>query len=297
MGDITLLIMRPMANADHPTKMLVLGSEDGNDFTEIGTLDIPFSGAGMVDIAAPFNVSIPVNYLRLAATDCASTDGTAFRQAWQAAEFQIYSENKLVPGYRYYMLEFTDVRTPGEWGPFIQLQEIDLLDTAGNPVETMKVYTDTFGKNEYSWLSDNDMGTKWGGLFYGSLDVFIDAGEKVRLSGYRFYTGADTESQPGRNPKSWKFYGSNTYSESAGEGEWTLIDERTNDETMQAVNLTPFDFIFNPGVPDDIKVIQSLKNKVNLEGIYDLMGRKLSVPIEHLSKGLYIIGGKKVLVK
>lgn len=297
MGDITLLILRPEANADHPTKMLVLGSEDGNDFTEIGTLDIPFSGAGMVDIAAPFNVSIPVNYLRLAATDCASTDGTAFRQAWQAAEFQIYSENKLVPGYRYYMLEFTDVRTPGEWGPFIQLQEIDLLDTAGNPVETMKVYTDTFGKNEYSWLSDNDMGTKWGGLFYGSLYVFIDAGEKVRLSGYRFYTGADTESQPGRNPKSWKFYGSNTYSESAGEGEWTLIDERTDDETMQAVNLTPFDFIFNPVVPDDIKTIQSQADQVSREGIYDLMGRKLSVPMEHLSKGLYIIGGKKVLVK
>jgi hypothetical protein len=31
-------------------------------------------------------------------------------------------------GFRYYKLEFTDVQAPGEWGPIIQLQEIDLLD-------------------------------------------------------------------------------------------------------------------------------------------------------------------------
>ncbi|MBQ7179756.1 MAG: discoidin domain-containing protein [Bacteroidaceae bacterium] len=290
MGEITLLVLRPEASADHPTKMLVWGSEDGNDFTELDTLDIPFSGAGMMDIAAPFIVNTPVNYLRLAAADCASTDGTAFRKSWQAAELQIYSKNYLRAGFRYFMLEFT--ANMGD--PIIQLQEIDLLD-GENPIESMKVYKDSFGEGPR--LSDNNMGTKWGGLFNGVAYVFMDTETEVAPTGYRFYTGDDTQSQTGRNPKSWRLYGSNDYSESAEEGNWTLLDERTDDNTLQPVNLTPFDFAINYQYSVGIKNVQSQENTMRREGIYDLMGRRLSDSVENLSKGLYIINGKKVLMK
>ena len=126
----------------------------------------------------------------------------------------------------------------------------------------------------------------------------MDTETEVAPTGYRFYTGDDTQSQSGRNPKSWKLYGSNEYSESAGDGNWTLLDERTDDNTLLAVNLTPFDFAINyQYVPVGIEYIQTQENKTSQEGIYDLMGRKLSDSTKKLSKGLYIINGKKMLVK
>jgi hypothetical protein len=273
--------------------MRVWGSEDGNEFTEIGLMDIPFTGANTLDISEPFVVNIPVKYLRFAAADCASTDGTPFRKSWQAAELQIYSRNYLKGGFRYYKFEFTANQGGGG---VIQLEEIDLLDAEGNPIEAMTVYKDSYGQG--AALCDNSMDTKWGGGFNGFAYLLIDTDTETAPAAYRFYTGNDTQADPGRNPKSWKLYGSNDYSESPDAGNWTLLDEQIDDTTMQPVNLTPYDFTINyQYVPDGIKTIQSQANQVSREGIYDLMGRKLSVPMEHLSKGLYIINGKKVLVK
>ena len=291
MGEISLLVIRPKSDTDHPTKMSLWGSGDGNEFTELGMLDIPFSGPNMLDVSAPFIVNIPVRYLRLAAADCASTDGTPFRKSWQAAELQIFSRNYLRAGFRYFKFEFTANHGDG----VIQLEEIDLLDNDGNPIEPMTVYKDNFGEGPR--LSDNDMGTKWGGGFNGFAYLLIDTESETTPVGYRFYTGDDTASLPGRNPKSWKLYGSNDYADSSDGGDWTLLDERTNDNTLQAVNLTPFDFAIDYQYPVGIGSIQSQERKVGREGIYDLMGRKISGSVDNLSKGLYIIGGKKVLIK
>ena len=160
----------------------------------------------------------------------------------------------------------------------------------------MTVYQDNFGEGPR--LSDNDMGTKWGGGFGGFAYLLIDTETETTPAGYRFYTGDDTASLPGRNPKNWKLFGGNEYSESPDQGDWTLLDERTDDNTMKAVNLTPFDFTINyQYVPDDIRNVQSQEKTMTQDGIYDLMGRKLSGNVEQLSKGLYIINGKKVLVK
>ena len=151
------------------------------------------------------------------------------------------TQTQAAKGFRYYKLEFTATQGAG----VIQLQEIDLLDAEGNPIESMKVYKDSYGQGDR--LGDNDMGTKWGGGFDGYAYVLMDTAEPATLTGYRFYTGDDTESQSGRNPRSWKLYGCNAETEPDVNAEWTLLDERTDDNTMQAVNLTPFDFM----LPDE----------------------------------------------
>ena len=88
-GEITTMITRRSASNDHPTKMKVWASTDGEEFTELTTIDLPFTGAGSTVFAEPFAISTPVKYLRFAAVDCIG-DSYSFRTFWHAAEFQLY---------------------------------------------------------------------------------------------------------------------------------------------------------------------------------------------------------------
>ena len=66
--------------------------------------------------------------------------------------------------------------------------------------------------------------------------VVIKASKPVYLNGYTIITGNDNEQYPGRNPKDWTLEGS------TDKYHWDLITEVTNDEVLQDVNFTPFDF-------------------------------------------------------
>ena len=46
-----------------------------------------------------------------------------------------------------------------------------------------------------------------------------------------------------------------------------------------------------------IEMVQSSESKVQGNGIYDLMGRKINLEVKSLPKGIYIVNGKKVMVK
>ncbi|MEE1005272.1 MAG: dockerin type I domain-containing protein, partial [Bacteroidaceae bacterium] len=88
-----------------------------------------------------------------------------------------------------------------------------------------------------------------------TLYIYIDAGKKVTLSGYRLTTANDTQKYPGRNPASWSLLGSNVKSKVPGSDVWTLLDRRENDNTLGAVNYTPYDFFFTyptPVIPGDV---------------------------------------------
>jgi hypothetical protein len=48
---------------------------------------------------------------------------------------------------------------------------------------------------------------------------------------------------------------------------------------------------------DDVTGIDDVEVRVVVEGIYDLNGRKLDIAPEELPKGVYIVNGKKQMVK
>jgi hypothetical protein len=147
--------------------------------------------------------------------------------------------------YRYYQFAIEAIRE----GNVIQLSEFDLIDSNGNEIKplTLYAYTGTsFGNESQENLFDDDTSTKYCGSFTAgtTLYIYIDAGKKVELSGYRMTTGNDTSSYPGRNPVSWSLLASNTQSEQPDDTAWVLLDHRENDNTLSAINYTPFDFTF-----------------------------------------------------
>lgn len=75
---------------------------------------------------------------------------------------------------------------------------------------------------------DGDINTKWG-TSSTNPSVTFRASEPILVTGYSLTTGTDTGSNKwttGRNPKSWKLYGSNDSTN------WVVIDEVNNDTTM-----------------------------------------------------------------
>ncbi len=87
-GVIKLEMTRRNTNGNnHPTKMLVSGSKDGVEFTDITTLELPFAGVG-TEVSATFYAE-GMNYLRFTPTDCC----TGFNKFWHCAEFQLYGDN------------------------------------------------------------------------------------------------------------------------------------------------------------------------------------------------------------
>ena len=169
-----------------------------------------------------------------------------------------------LPGHRYYQLAIDAISD----GSIIQFSEFDLLDKNGNEITPLSLYACTgeyIKDHDQGDLFDNSVNTKYCGNFTAgtTLYIFMDAGERVTLSGYRIYTAADTQKFPGRNPITWSLLGSNTQSEVPNDGVWTLLDRRENDTTLGATNYTPYDFFFTYPQP-------VLKGDVNNDGEVDL---------------------------
>lgn len=143
--------------------------------------------------------------------------------------------------YRYYNLIVTDVQ--GAEG-VIQFSEFDLLDESLNEIATLNVYDGTEGFDGENWpnVIDNDVHTKYCSSFNGNTYFLFDAMSQIEPYGYRFHTASDTPKYPGRNPSSWKLYGSNIKLTHPDDPDWVFIDERHDDMTMQATNYTPYDF-------------------------------------------------------
>ncbi|MCR5851662.1 MAG: CotH kinase family protein [Bacteroidaceae bacterium] len=166
------------------------------------------------------------------------------------------------PGFRYYQFAIEEV----SGNSAIQLSEIDLLDGDGNEITplTLYAYTGTHYSDEVQAnLFDDNVYTKYCGPFsaVNPVYIYIDAGQRVLLSGYRFTTANDTQSNPGRNPITWSLLGSNTPSELPNDVVWTLLDRREKDTTLEAANYEPYDFI----IPEPV-----LMGDVNSDGEVDL---------------------------
>lgn len=86
-GYVMLDITRRNATNDHPSQFLVEGSNDGETFTQIGYVDVPFAGPSTNEKVV-FEVP-SVKYLRFSATNCGG--GAGFRTYWHSSEFQLYA--------------------------------------------------------------------------------------------------------------------------------------------------------------------------------------------------------------
>ena len=161
-----------------------------------------------------------------------------------------------IPAHRYYQLAIEAIASGGT----IQLSEFDLLDKDGNEVRPLSLYSWTgsaVSNHPHTDLVDGSPYTKYCGGFQNgvTLYIYIDAGEEVTLSGYRFTTANDTYKYSGRNPITWTLFGSNTQSVEPDDACWEFLDRRENDHTLGAVNYTPYDFFFSYPVPDDTPII------------------------------------------
>lgn len=85
MGIFCLYMHRRNSSNDHPTEVVVSGSNDGRTWAEITTLSLPYQGFTDV-MSAPFKITDPVGYIRITPTDCYQV----FSTIWHAAEMQIY---------------------------------------------------------------------------------------------------------------------------------------------------------------------------------------------------------------
>jgi len=208
------------------------------------------------------------------------------------------NKGKEIQGYRFYKWEVNRIRS-GNYGT-IQFSEFDILDENGEEYPGLYIYNGLESDIPYEdWpnAGDNNVYTKYCGTFYGYAYFLYDAQEEILPYGYRIYTANDTRYNAERNPTGWRLYGSNIYTEDPDDGSWELIDEQTNNSTLQAVNYTPFDFFLTfkddeTGV-ESYRAYGSHKSYESYE-TYDLSGRKVN---SQLKKGIYIVNGKKVLAK
>ena len=214
--------------------------------------------------------------------------------------------------YRYYKWDISAIRS----GTTIQFSEFDLLDMDGSDYSSLTIYNgteSTIANRNWPNVADNDVTTKYCSAFQNSAYFLFDAQEKIIPYGYRIYTARDTETYPGRNPYSWRLYGSNTYTDDPDDHCWELIDEQINNSTLQGVNFTPFDF-WLPIKEDETSIKSPTPAPYRNGGeIYDLAGRKVQGArskgqedtmfnvqrsmFNGLKRGIYIVNGRKVFYK
>lgn len=101
-------------------------------------------------------------------------------------------------------------------------------------------------KQDYDALCDGNTNTKYCISIKSSPYVtFMASDPNTVVSGYKIYTANDTATHSGRNPVSWKLYGSNV----SASGAWTEIDAKTNDTTLKAENRIAYEFTVNNTTP------------------------------------------------
>ncbi|MDD6606371.1 MAG: Ig-like domain-containing protein, partial [Paraprevotella sp.] len=178
-----------------------------------------------------------------------------------------------MPGFQYFLLAIDDVQN----GNSVQFSEFDLLlpDMSEQPSISMYASTGEYFSNEVPEnVVDNNLSTKWCGPFTNTVFLYFDAGMLLRPTGYRIYTAGDTEKYSGRNPSSWRLYGSRTRLSSPEDEGWILLDERVDDSTIGASNLTPYDFLIDYSqVPDNVVGVDAEATK-DSPAVYDLWGRR-----------------------
>ena len=101
-----------------------------------------------------------------------------------------------------------------------------------------------FNDNEsHIKLVDGDLDTKWcteGSGWY----IEFNTASPIKVDGYMLRTGGDTDTNPGRNPKSWVLQGKLN----EGDATWTTIDSKTGNTEMGAYSGKEYDFTAtNPG--------------------------------------------------
>ena len=107
---------------------------------------------------------------------------------------------------------------------------------------------------------DGDINTKFGTSVMPN-GIIIEASEPVSLKGYTIITANDNADVNchGRNPKSWTLEGSNDLET------WTVLDNQTDNMTMQDVNYTPFNF-YLPAATDEYKYFRFTVTTTQVEG-------------------------------
>ncbi len=136
-------------------------------------------------------------------------------------------------GYRYYRFKVDALRD----GAMMQIGVVKLF--CGD-LEVTRNYTH-IDYNENSNFSgftpvkclDGNLGTKWFDNRSTDLMYFtLDYGEPILVTRYQWYTGDDTNTNKGRNPKSWRLQGSN-------DGEtWQDVDVVVDNTSVTTANKT-----------------------------------------------------------
>lgn len=99
------------------------------------------------------------------------------------------------------------------------------------------------GGEDYTHLFDEDHETKWGFSPTGGAYVVFHPMAHIVANSYTITTGNDNSRYHGRNPKSWKLYGSNSATcPSVYCTSWTLIASVTNDEVLLDRDWVPYTF-------------------------------------------------------
>lgn len=195
-------------------------------------------------------------------------------------------------GYQYFLLEIERLQD----GNTAQLSEFDLMiDEQGT---TPKLVMYGFESNyvahhpPYDMVDDNTS-TKFCGTPLADNHPFrfyVKTEGPILPVAYRMTTANDTKTYSGRNPLTWRLYGSNVETIESSSDDWVLLDERIEDYTMGASNYTPYDFNIDHSTSIDVP---SAKSEVSTDAIYDLQGRRVSNP----RRGIYIVNGKLNVLK
>ena len=89
-GSLALYMARRSGAAnDHPIKMQVGASNDGETWTDIAQITAPFEGNTTSCTFTAFTLDQPYKYVRFGALDCKG-DSEGFRTFWHAGEIQLY---------------------------------------------------------------------------------------------------------------------------------------------------------------------------------------------------------------
>ena len=140
--------------------------------------------------------------------------------------------------------------------------ENNVIAQAMNPFINGSSYSaiagsECWGDGHYTQLFDGKETTKWGGNFGSDPQyVIFRVKNALKPSFYKLITGNDTQTNSGRNWKTWSVYGANftSFSDATFDSnEWTLLDERVDvsEEYLPKKNLYPATFNFNQGFSED----------------------------------------------